>query len=307
MPAHKSELSRFDRIGYFASNVILRGLISLVLILPYETRLHFMGWLSAKLVSPIARYPRRIRTNLKLARPDLTKDEVEKLVHDVPDNAGRTLIEHFSAKGFKKRAEAAEITGPGWQPLLDARASGRPVILLASHFGNYLAARAKLFSKGHEMGALYRRMANPYFNDYYTAALAGFGEPIFEQGRRGMVELVRHLRQGGTLGILVDLHAHQGSELTFFGQPAVTSLITAEMAVKYDCLVVPVYAVRRENGLDFDIEFHAPIPHSDPETMTQAMNDNLEAMVRQHMGQWFWIHRRWKPWGGLGIQPDIVD
>ena len=28
--------------------------------------------------------------------------------------------------------------------------------------------------------------------------------------------------------------------------------------------------------------------------MTQALNDSLEALVRQHVDQWLWIHRRWK-------------
>ena len=31
-----------------------------------------------------------------------------------------------------------------------------------------------------------------------------------------------------------------------------------------------------------------------PEDMTQALNDSLEARVRQHMGQWLWFHNRWK-------------
>ncbi|MEY8842491.1 lauroyl acyltransferase, partial [Cribrihabitans sp. XS_ASV171] len=69
----------------------------------------------------------------------------------------------------------------------------------------------------------------------------------------------------------------------------------------------PCYAIRQANGVDFDIRVHAPVPHSDPETMTQYINDDLEDVVRQHMGQWFWIHRRWKPWGGLGIQPDEAE
>ncbi len=29
--------------------------------------------------------------------------------------------------------------------------------------------------------------------------------------------------------------------------------------------------------------------------MMQALNDDLETLVRAHMDQWFWIHRRWKP------------
>ena len=34
--------------------------------------------------------------------------------------------------------------------------------------------------------------------------------------------------------------------------------------------------------------------HGDPLVMTQALNDSLEAVVRQNIDQWFWIHRRWK-------------
>ena len=58
--------------------------------------------------------------------------------------------------------------------------------------------------------------------------------------------------------------------------------------------MVPGYATRRDNGIDFDLVVEAPIPHSDAVTMTQALNDSLEAAVRANMDQWFWIHRRWK-------------
>ena len=38
----------------------------------------------------------------------------------------------------------------------------------------------------------------------------------------------------------------------------------------------------------------APIPHTTPEEMAQALNDHLGAHVREHLDQWFWIHKRWK-------------
>ena len=41
-----------------------------------------------------------------------------------------------------------------------------------------------------------------------------------------------------------------------------------------------------------------PIPHGDPVGMTQAYNDVVERLARQHLDQWFWIHRRWKPGRG---------
>jgi KDO2-lipid IV(A) lauroyltransferase len=157
------------------------------------------------------------------------------------------------------------------------------------------------------MGALYRRMANPYFNEHYVKSFEQTGKPMFEQGRRGMMEMVRHLKGGGIIAIVGDLHTHGGKALDFFGLPAVTSTVPAELAIKYGAVMIPVYAIRQPNGLDFVIEMHEPVPHTDPETMTQALNDDLEGVVRQHMDQWFWIHRRWKPWFDVGLQPGDIE
>lgn len=304
MPADKSSLSRSERLRYYASNLFLRGFISGMCLLPYTIRVPLVGWLSAYVFSPLAGFRRRIRSNLKLTNPDLPLAEVDRLVRAVPDNAGRMIIEYYSTEPFVERARTADLTGPGVAALEEARAAGRSVIIITAHFGNYEAIRARLLAAGHPMGVLYRRMANPYFNDHYTDRLAAISEPIFEQGRRGMRDLVKHLRGGGILGILNDVHAFGGEPLTFFGQPAITSLITAELALKFDSVLIPSYAVRQENGLDFKVELHAPVPHTDPVAMTQAINNDVEDMVRRHMGQWFWIHRRWKDARGRYLRPD---
>ncbi len=303
MPAVKTDLSLGARVGYYLSNLILRGLILLAGLLPYRWRVPMMGWLAARVLAPLAGFHKRIRDNLALACPNLPEAEVARLCLAVPDNAGRTAMEYYSTRAYLARCAAADRAGPGFAAFEAAQKQGRAVIFVSGHFGNYDAVRGYLTSRGYAPGVLYRRMANPYFNDHYAAALAALGGPIFEQGRRGMAQMVRHLRAGGILGILNDVHAHGGKELRFFGQPAVTSTITAEMALKYDALLIPCYGVRLADGLSFRVEMHAPIRHSDALTMTQAINDDLEAMVRAHMGQWFWIHRRWKPWLNLGLQP----
>lgn len=301
MPADPSTLSFTDRAGYYAANLVLRGLIGLACAVPYRWRVPAMGWLVSRL-APLAGFDKRIRKNLALARPDLPEAEVKRLCRAVPDNAGRTLIELYSGAPFLRRARRAPIRGPGLTALETARAKGRPVILITGHFGNYDAARANLIARGHQMGALYRRMANPYFNDHYVRTITAIGAPMFEQGRRGMAQMVRHLKQGGIIAIVGDLHAHGGLELDFFGQPAVTSIVPAELALKYDAALIPVYSIRQPNGLDFEIVMQDEIAHSEPATMTQQINDGLEALVRDHMDQWFWIHRRWKPWLDRGLQ-----
>jgi KDO2-lipid IV(A) lauroyltransferase len=81
----------------------------------------------------------------------------------------------------------------------------------------------------------------------------------------------------------------------FFGKPAATALSAAELSLKYDAPLIPIYGVRQPNGLDFKIIVEEPVPPSDAVTMTQALNDSLEALVREHPEQWLWMHRRWKP------------
>ena len=282
------------RFSQYTTNLFLRALIGIALALPYAARVRTMGWIVEKIVSPIAGYPKRIRANLAHVLPDLPEKDVKRLCKAVPNNAGRTLIELYSGEDFVKRAINAPLSGPGFAALEKARADGRPVILVTGHFGNYDVSRAALIAKGHNMGALYRRMSNPYFNAHYVRSISTIGTPMFEQGRKGMSQMVRHIKSGGVLGILTDLHAHGGKRLDFFGKPAITSLITAELALKYNAALIPVYAVRQENGLDFEIVVQDEIPPSDAETMTQAVNDGLESLVRDHMHQWFWIHRRWK-------------
>ncbi|MEP5151897.1 lysophospholipid acyltransferase family protein [Planktotalea sp.] len=282
------------RVSQYITNMFLRALIGVALALPYAARVRTMGWLVENIVSPLAGYPKRIRANLAHVLPDLDKAEVARLCKAVPNNAGRTLIELYSGKDFVERAIQAPITGPGYEALETARAEGRPVILVTGHFGNYDVSRAALIAKGHNMGALYRRMSNPYFNEHYVKSISTIGTPMFEQGRKGMTQMVRHIKSGGVLGILTDLHAHGGARLSYFGKPAITSLVTAELALKFNAALIPVYAIRQENGLDFKIVVQAEIPHSDAETMTQAVNEGLEELVRENMHQWFWIHRRWK-------------
>ncbi len=276
------------------TDAILRGLIALSRVLPYRWRVPLMGWIAEHVIGPLAGWRRRIRGNLRYVMPDLPEAEVRRLCHKVPNNFGRTMIEIYSGADFVRHAQEASFTGPGLQALEAAREEQRPVILNTGHFGNYDAARAALIARGHDMGALYRRLSNPYFNEHYVQAISTIGTPMFEQGRKGMMEMVRHVKRGGVLGILTDLHAPGQPRLQFFGKPARTSTVTAELALKFNAALIPVYARRKADGLSFEIVVQEPIPHTDPETMAQAVNDGLEALIRENMEQWFWIHRRWK-------------
>lgn len=281
-------------LGSYLEDRLIRSLFWGLLRLPYRWRVPFAGWAVSRIVAPLAGYRRRIRDNLAHVLPDLPPAEVERIVRAVPDNVGRTLIEIYSGSEFVTHAISHPLTGPGVAALEAAHQAGRPVILVTGHFGNYDASRAALIARGYRVGALYNPMKNRYFNTHYVRAISRIGTPLFPRGKKGLGDMVRHLRGGGMLGLLVDQAMRHGAPLTFFGKTAMTALSVAELALKYGALVIPTYAVRLPDGLSFEITVEAPIPEGPPEAMTQALNDSLESIVRRNLDQWFWIHRRWK-------------
>lgn len=279
----------------FLENLAVRSFINFALLLPFKWRVPLSGWFFSRIISPLAGYNRRIQDNLRLVMPDLSEAEVRKLERSVPDNFGRALIETYSGLKFRALFKDAPILGPGADDLEEAAKNGRPVILVSGHFGNYEAFRSTLIERGYPMAALYREMSNPFFHKHYIAAMETISKPIFPRGRAGFRGMVGWLKKGGMLAMIIDQHMDGAAKLTFMGQPAMTALSAAELALKYDALLLPIYGIRKDDGLSFDVFADTPVAHSEAEKMTQELNDSLEKVVHKHMDQWFWIHRRWKP------------
>lgn len=284
---------KWQMARYWIADRLIRFALFVMLRLPYALRLRLAALLMSRVVSPIAGYGERVKENLSLIVPDMPEDEVRRMMRAVPANLGRTLAELYSGPEFVDRVARETLQGEGVAALEDAHRTGRPVMLVTGHIGNYDAVRGALIRRGYRVGGLYREMSNPFFNSHYVAAISRIGTPLFPRGRKGLTDMLRFLKSGGMVGLVLDQHMSDGARLTFMGRYALTALSAAEMALRYGALVVPTYGIRREDG-GFDLVIEAPIPEGAPEAMTQALNDSLEAHVRANMDQWLWTHRRWK-------------
>ena len=275
-------------------NAILRLMIFVCLAMPYRMRVPAMGWLTRRIIAPLAGYHDRSMKHLAYIFPDMPEMERRAIAMQVADNMGRTFIENYSRAALRKRVARAPLSGDGLIALEKAARDKRPVLLVSGHFGNYEAARTALVERGYEVGGLYRAAQNAFFNDHYKETMQ-FGGPVFEQSRAGTSGFVRHLKNGGFLVLLFDIFSEDGEHLDLLGKTANTVTSAADLALRYGADLIPFYATRQPNGLDFDIELEAPIAHTTPSDMMQALNDSLGARIRKNPGQWFWVHRRWRP------------
>lgn len=278
---------------HWVTDRILRGAIASARALPYAARVRAFGGLVEHVIGPAAGYRERARTHLSLIWPDMPPAERERIARAVCNNFGRTMIENYSRGDFARQIEASSLQGDGLAPLETARAERRPVLFVTGHFGNFEAPRVALTQRGYRIGGLYRPMSNPYFNAHYERTMMDLSGEVFPKGRKGTSGFYRMLKRGGMGTLLFDVRAWEFPKMDFLGHPAHTATSAADIALRLDALVVPYFAPRRRDGLTFDIEVEAPIALTDPQTMMRQMTDRLEARIRAHPEQWFWIHKRW--------------
>jgi KDO2-lipid IV(A) lauroyltransferase len=282
---------------YAIAKTILAVLASLRLV-PYKQRVALGGAFFQYVVSRVSKNKERILENIDHVVPELDSVARARLLAGAPNNMGRTLTELFFPDEFLKVIDNCPITGDGYQAFKIARAHRHPVILVAGHIGNYDAIRGKLVREGHPIGSLYKPMKNPYFDREYVKTISRIGFPLFPNDVNGMGQMIKALRRGETIALMMDQAMNTGEKIPFMGRICNTPVSAAKMALKHNAMLIPCFAHRNEDGITHTGMMEAPIEHTDPITMTRQLNDLLEKHVRAHMEQWLWTHRRWKGYYG---------
>ncbi len=272
---------------------VLKTVIFLGKILPWPLRIKW----GAAILSRIAQIPSiakdAIHKSTSLIYPEWSEEERKAFTKANLHHFGQNLVELYNIERFVKELPYFHPKGEGWQALNDQREQGKGAVCVSGHFGQWEAIRAHMAANGMTMAGLYKESPNQYYETMFSKALNHSG-PMYHTGVRGMAGLVRELKKGKFISLLHDQKVQGAPKIPFLGHDAQTSTAAAEMALKYQVPLVPIYAIRREDGRNYDIIAEPPIPPSDALTMTRAMNDSLSAQVQQYPSQWLWIYnKRW--------------
>ena len=272
------------------------GFFGAMWLAPYRLRNRWVGACLRGLLGHLLGYRKRVMDNLNLIYPNIPQARKLEIAHQVLDNAGRTFTENMFPAQFQAQNPEIMLHGAGLEAVLQAHKDGCPIMFYSGHFGNHESFRAALYQHGIKVGGMVRRMTNPYFDVQYKRMLDinGRGGPVFEADKHGTLAMVKSLKTGTALVLLLDLALSYGMPVTFMGRSVYCSVTAASFALKTKALFVPYFSMRNSDGESFSVEIGTPIEHSDAETMTREATKSLEDRVYADPGNWFWIHRRWK-------------
>jgi len=248
--------------------------------------------------------------NLEIAFPELSIGQRRRLLHRAFGNLGRLLgvFSHFS--NDNQRLQDLIIC-EGLDHLSHAQAAGRGVILFTGHIGAWELSSFALSLFGHPLSFLVRRIDNPKIEAMVDRARTHLGNRTIDK-RSAAREMLAILREGDTLGILVDLNTldREAIFVDFFNQPASTTFMVAKLALRTGAAVLPVFAPWDNERDRFVLKVDPPLSiertgneEEDVKRLTQQYTRIVEDYVRRYPDQWLWIHRRWKtrPPGGPEI------
>lgn len=239
----------------------------------------------------------KFKRNLELAFPARTPAEIEALAREVWGGGGALLVEYAHLEdiclGPDERLEVVNMGLP-----LGARRK-RPAIFVTAHLANWEVCAAAVARAGLAATAVYTPLQNPYLERLLMRSRAALGVKLVPRDA-SMRALLRELREGRSIGIIMDQRVDSGVPIPFFGIDKLTTLVPARLALRHGYDLVPL-RTERLGGARFRVTFYAPLTPDDPgageieqaRQITRKINRLFEEWIRERPADWWCSKRRW--------------
>jgi len=270
---------------------------ALIRLLPIAVASGLGGWIG-RTIGPRLGITRRARRNLKNAFPEMSDADMEIIISNMWDNLCRTVMEYPLLGRIQVYTDNPHVEVVGVEHLDNLRDDGNPGIFFSGHLANWEIPAISITKRGLESHLVYRAPNNPYVDGLFQRRHLKDGT-LIPKGPTGARLALKALANGGHLGMLVDQKMNDGIAAPLFGRDAMTAPALAQLALKFDCPVVPVRC-ERVGGASFRITCYPPIDlapsgnrTADVLRITTEVNRILEGWIREQPAQWLWLHNRW--------------
>jgi KDO2-lipid IV(A) lauroyltransferase len=260
------------------------------------------GAIIGKYFGPLFRKKIIAKKNILIAFPDLNEKSINEMIDRMWKNIGRIFGEYihinkFSVIDQKKK----KIVFSNKKNIEILKKNNKPIVFFSGHFANFELMAKCLQELGFNIGAIYRPLNNIFLNPIMEFIRKKYICPIqIEKGSNGTKKLIKHISTNSPLALMIDQRLSSSIRVPFFNQPASTTTTPAQLAIKYDALLIPVFLKRLEKtNFEFFIEEPLIINRTsdydkDIFNITQIMNKKIEEFIKKDPAHWLWSHDRWK-------------
>jgi KDO2-lipid IV(A) lauroyltransferase len=241
-----------------------------------------------------------VKGNLAIAFPERSEEELRALARATWSNIGSVGGEypHLERIALEGGGERLELIDPaGLVPQYAARE--RCAVFFSGHLSNWEINALALTRAGVSLMSLYAAIQNEHLDALMGKARAQLGGTLVARDG-SMRPVIKHLSEGGSLGVLADLRISGGVPVPFFGRNMDSALFPARLALRHGCDLVPIRTERLCPGR-FRVTVHEPLEIPDLESdderalaLTTAMSARIEAWIRERPGEWLCTNRRWE-------------
>ena len=252
------------------------------------------GFFIGKYLGPLFRPKSSIINNLKKAQ---ISGDYKKIATNVLGNYGRIFAEYVHLKNFKNDRLNNHITIEGREYLERIKNKKQSVVFISGHFNNFELMAMQIDKAEVDCAAIYRPLNNPYLNKIMEKIRKrDICKKQIKKGRSGTREIIKFLKKGTSIALMVDQRVREGEKALFFKHLATSTTIPAQLIKKYNCDLVPIY-IERKNKFDFKMYVSKPIKINKNKSsgeITLFINKILEKMILKNVDQWIWTHDRWR-------------
>lgn len=242
---------------------------------------------------------RLIRRNLRLAFKQKSEPELDQLVADIWANLGSILAEypHLGTICHTDADQHLEFVIPDNIEVF--KNPSKPAVFVSAHLANWELAAGAIIHQGVPLSVVYTRLQNPWLDRMLYRAREALGCGLVERDGAAR-QLIRCLKQGTSVGLIVDQRVDGGEPVPFFGHNMLTSITPAQLALRFNCELIPVQ-IQRQAGAHFRVIFH-PSVRADDETapdelkiiqMTSTINKIFQSWILERPQEWMCTKRRW--------------
>lgn len=244
-------------------------------------------------------HKRYAKANMDMVYGDSNSNENKyKIIRETYRNMFYNLYEFIENQTLDLEGFEKKLTPINEHYLTDAINSGRKIILITAHYGNWEYGNTYIPLKYKPTTMVGRPMNNKFFNDELDATRTKNNTQMLTKNEAGK-GLIKALKSDRIVGMVIDQHNGVGIDVEFLGHRVKQADSSSRLAVKFDAVIIPLFFNMTSFG-QYEAEFLEPIEAKDFEgenqilDMSQKQADIMSAQILKHPHLWFWQHKRFK-------------